>query len=71
VDNQISFLLRGGIDLPKWVIGKLDFSKFIFGVEFNYIPKADVSSSGGQKLGTVSSSNVALSIGHMINSKRS
>lgn len=65
IDNQVGFLLRGGLDLHKVVIGRFDFSKFVLGLEFNYIPKADVKASNGQKVGTVANSNVALSIGHV------
>ncbi len=66
VDNQFGLLLRVGFDLHKFVIGKLDFSKFTLGLEYNYIPQANVETLNGQKLGTISTSNVALSIGHTI-----
>ncbi len=60
MDNQIGFLLRGGIDI----------NKFVLGLEFNYIPKADVKVDEGQKVGTIAFSNVALSIGHIIGSTK-
>ena len=56
VNNQLGFLLRGGFDLGK----------VIAGLEFNYIPKTDVEISNGQKIGTVVTSNIALSIGFTI-----
>lgn len=64
VDNQVGFLLRVGVDLHKVVIGRSDLSKLILGLEFNYIPKADVKTSNGQMIGTIATSNIALSIGH-------
>lgn len=66
IDNQVGLLFRGGFDLHKLVIGRFDFSKFDLGLAFNYIPKSDVELSNGQKIGTVVTSNVALSIGHTI-----
>ena len=65
IDNKIGFLLRAGVDLRKVTIGRSDLSKFILGLEFNYIPKADVKASNGQKLGTIANSYLALSIGYV------
>jgi len=71
IGKKIGFLVRAGFDLRKAVIGKVDFSKFILGLEFNYIPKSDVTISNGQKLGTVATSNFSLSIGHIIGEMKS
>ena len=43
-----------------------DLRKFILGLEFNFIPNADVRLSNGQKVGTLATSNIALSIGYTI-----
>lgn len=69
VDNQFGFLLRGGVNLQKLVIGRIDFSRFILGLEFNHIPKTDVETSSGQKIGTVNNSYLGLSFGFMVGSK--
>lgn len=66
IDNQLGFLVRGGFNFHKLVIGRKDFSRVVFGITFNYIPKSDVEASNGQKLGTIVSSNLALSIGYTI-----
>lgn len=69
VNNQLGFLIRGGVNLHKLVIGRTDFSRFILGLEFNYIPKTDVEASNGQKIGTVNSSYFGLSFGFMVGSR--
>lgn len=56
VNNQIGILLRGGLSLWKLIIG----------LEFNFIPRADIEMPNGQKIGTVSNSYVGLSIGYEI-----
>jgi len=56
VKNQIGFLLRGGLDLGKLIVG----------LEFNYIPKADIEIPNGQIIGTVDNSYIGLSIGYAI-----
>ncbi len=71
VNNQLGLLLRGGVNLPKVMLGRLDLSKLIVGLEFNYIPKTDVEISSGQKVGTVVTSNIALSIGYTIGDGKS
>jgi len=50
--------------MHKVVIGRADLSKFIFGLEYNYIPIADIKVSNGQRVGTVAMSNLSLSIGY-------
>jgi len=64
VSNQVGFLLRGGFALHKVMIGKVDLSKFSIGLEFNYIPKANIETSNGQLIGTIANSYIALSIGY-------
>ena len=66
VNNTYGVLLRSGFDLHELVIRGYDLSKFTIGLEFNYIPKSDVEISTGQVVGTVLTSNVALSIGYSI-----
>lgn len=56
VDNQIGILIRGGFEL-----GKLRF-----GLEYNYIHKADIAIPNSQIIGTVDSSYFGLSIGYTI-----
>lgn len=53
VNNQIGRLLRGGFDLGKTR----------FGVEYNFIPKADIEIPNDQPLGVVKSSYFGLSVG--------
>ncbi|MFK7770807.1 MAG: hypothetical protein AB8F94_01665 [Saprospiraceae bacterium] len=65
VNNQIGFLIRGGFNLHKLVIGRYDLSKFTIGLEWNFIPKANVEILNGQKIGTIVNSNIALSIGYI------
>ena len=66
VKNQIGFLLRGGFNLHKLEIGRFDLSKFIIGLEFNFIPKADVEIPNEQLIGTIDNSYIGLSIGYAI-----
>lgn len=54
--NQVGLLLRGG----------LDFGKLIVGLEFNYIPEADIKIPNGQLIGTVDNNYIGLSIGYSI-----
>ncbi len=70
VNNTFGVLLRGGFDLSKLIIKRLDLSKFTIGLEFNYIPKADVEISNGQAVGTVVTSNIALSIGYILDFRK-
>ncbi|MEO0683584.1 MAG: hypothetical protein AAFY76_00705 [Cyanobacteria bacterium J06649_11] len=66
VNNQIGFLLRGGFNLYNFTVGRTDLSNMTIGLEFNYIPKADVEISNGdnESVGTIDTSNVKLSIGY-------
>jgi len=70
VENQIGFLIRGGINLQNVVVGRFDLSRITIGVEYNYIPTADVSISNGQKIGTILNSNIALSFGYLIGASK-
>ncbi len=56
VKNQVGFLLRGGLDIGKLLVG----------LEFNYIPKADIELPGRLLIGTVDNSYIGLSIGYAI-----
>jgi len=71
VNNQVGFLLRGGLDLPKFIIGRVDLSKFSVGLEFNYIPMVDAEISNGEVVGTLNNSNIALAIGYTIGLRKS
>jgi len=53
VNNQIGMLVRGGFDLGKTR----------FGIEYNFIPKADIQIPNDQPIGTAKSSYFGLSIG--------
>ncbi|MEM7084843.1 MAG: hypothetical protein AAF489_01595 [Bacteroidota bacterium] len=53
VNNQIGMLLRGGFDLGKTR----------FGIEYNFIPKADIEIPNDQPIGVVKSSYFGLSVG--------
>lgn len=61
VNNQVGVLLRGGFEL-----GKLRF-----GLEYNYIQKADIEIPNGQVIGTVNNSYFGLSIGYAIGGGKS
>jgi opacity protein-like surface antigen len=56
VNNQIGFLLRGGFQLGKTKLG----------LEYNFIPKADIKIPNGQTIGTVDNSYFGVSIGFTI-----
>jgi len=66
VQNKVGFLLRGGVNLYKVLVRRLDLSNLTIGLEFNFIPKADVIRPNEQIIGTVNNSNIALSIGYRI-----
>jgi len=55
-DNKVVFLIRGGLE-----VGKISG-----GLEFNYIPKADIKIPNGLIIGTVNNSFIALTIGYTI-----
>lgn len=72
INNQIGFLLRGGFNLHKVIVGRFDLSKFTIGLEYNHVPKTDVEIPNGQVVGTVVTSNIAMSFGYTFgNRKRS
>jgi len=56
VANKAGLLLRGGYD----------YKKFSVGLEFNYIPQAEVIKQDGQVLEKVDNSFIGLSIGYTI-----
>ncbi len=61
VKNRLGILLRGGLDLGK----------FIIGLEYNFIPKTDIEIPNGQVIGTINNSYVGLSIGYTIGLRKS
>lgn len=61
VNNQIGWLLRGG----------LNFGKLIVGLEFNYIARAEMQIPNGQIIGTVDNRYIGLSFGYAIGIGRS
>ena len=71
VNNQIGFLVRGGLELRKFKVGRFDLSKFIVGLEFNYILKGEIEMPNGQIIGTMDNSNIALSFGYIIGQGKS
>lgn len=60
VKNQAGFLVRGG----------LESDKIRFGLEYNYILKADVEVPNGQIIGTINNSYFGLAIGFIIGHKK-
>ena len=56
VKNQLGFLIRGG----------LQFGNTRFGLEYNFIPKADIKIADDQIIGTIDNSYLGLSIGFII-----
>lgn len=61
VNNQLGFLLRGGIEWGKTKLG----------LEYNYIPKADIKIPSSQTIGTVDNSYFGVSIGFTIGGGKS
>lgn len=61
VNNQIGFLVRGGVEWRKTKLG----------LEYNFVPKADVKIPNGQIIGTVDNTYLGLSIGFTIGGGRS
>lgn len=61
VNNQLGFLLRGGLELGKTTLG----------LEYNFIPKADIKIPNGLTIGTINNSYFGLSIGFTIGGKKS
>lgn len=70
INNQVGFLVRGGLDFRELMLGKSDLSNFSVGFEVNYIPKADVEIPNGEAVGTIANSNIALSIGYTIGNRK-
>lgn len=58
VNNQLGFLLRGGIE----------WGRTKFGLEYNFIPKADISIPSGLTIGRVDNSYFGVSVGFTIGS---
>ena len=61
LNYQAGFLLRGGLELGKSKLG----------LEYNFIPKADIKIPKGQKIGTVNSSYLGLYVGFTIGGSKS
>lgn len=60
VNNQLGFLLRGGLE-----IGTIRY-----GLEYNFIPKADIEILNGQTIGTIDNSYLGLSVGFTIGGRK-
>lgn len=58
VNNQLGLLLRGGVE----------WGRTKFGLEYNFIPKADIKIQNTQTIGTVDNSYLGISIGFLIGS---
>lgn len=56
VKNQLGFLLRGGLEVRNTR----------YGIEYNFMPKADIKIPSGQTIGTINNSYIGLSIGFII-----
>ena len=56
VQNQAGFLIRGG----------LNFGRLVAGLEFNYLPLADIEIPNGQIIGRVDNRYIGLSFGYVI-----
>jgi hypothetical protein len=61
VNNQLGLLLRGGLEWGKTKIG----------LEYNFIPKADIKIPNGEIIGTVDNSYFGISIGFLIGDGKS
>lgn len=61
VNNQLGLLLRGGIEWGKTRIG----------LEYNFIPKANIKIPNGEVIGTVDYSYLRMSIGFTIGGGKS
>ncbi|WP_430410394.1 hypothetical protein [Kordia sp.] len=61
VNNQLGLLLRGGFEWRKTKIG----------LEYNFIPKADIKIQNNQTIGTVNNSYFGISIGFLIGGGKS
>lgn len=56
VKNQLGFLLRGGLEIGNTR----------YGLEYNFMPKADIKTPNDQTIGTIDNSYLGLSIGFTI-----
>ncbi|MEB3345758.1 hypothetical protein U6A24_09815 [Aquimarina gracilis] len=56
VNNQLGFLVRGGLELGNTRLG----------LEYNFITKADIEIPNGEIIGTVDNSYLGLSFGFVI-----
>ena len=54
IDNQVGFLIRGGVDIWNLTVG----------LEYNYLPEAEIKTSSGLIIGIVDDSFIALTIGY-------
>lgn len=61
VNNQLGFLLRGGLEIGNTR----------YGLEYNLIPKADIEVPNEQIIGSVNNSYLGLSIGFTIGGRKS
>ncbi len=60
VNNQLGMLLRGGLEIGHTR----------FGLEYNFMPKADIEIPDGQTIGTVDNSYFGLSVGFTIGGRK-
>lgn len=60
VKNQLGFLLRGGLEIGNTR----------YGLEYNFMPKADIKIPDGQTIGTINNSYLGLSIGFKIGGRK-
>lgn len=60
VKNQLGFLLRGGLGIRNTRLG----------LEYNFMPKAEIQIPNGQTVGTIDNSYLGLSIGFTIGGKK-
>lgn len=59
-DNQLGFLVRGGFEIGNTR----------YGLEYNFIPKADIEIPNKQIVGTVDNSYLGLSIGFILGNRK-
>lgn len=71
IDNQIGLMLRTGFNLYRLRIEGVDFSRYILGFAFTYIPKAKVNTLSLNEVATVATSNFSISLGRFIGANQS
>ena len=54
VKNQLGFLIRGGLEIKN----------LRYGLEYNFMPQADIKIPNIQTIGTIDNSYLGLSIGY-------